>query len=263
MTRLSRPRRAPADVTVVRGLGRRQLLGASLGVGALLLAGCAGEADAPTGGQAGSPSGTGSDTSSDTSNSEQTSNTASSSSTATTSGADPEVDITSSSAEPVPASEEQRARDAVDDGAVATGLSIPAVGLQTDLVAQGLRGGKVNPLPDQVIWFTGYDRVSPGATGTSVIAGHVVNQDGPDRFAALEGVSTGDTVMLTYSSGDRLTFAITRAEVVDKTDLQSDPDVWGDNDSTRRVVLVTCDDTLGFREDGHRKANFVVVAEPA
>mgnify|MGYP002651510041 CR=1 FL=1 len=262
MTRLSRPRRAPADVTVVRGLGRRQLLSASLGVGALLLAGCADEADAPAGGQAGSPSGTGSDTSSDTSNSEPTTS-SSSSSTATTSGADPEVDITSSAAEPVPASEEQQARDAVDDGAVATGLSIPAVGLQTDLVAQGLRGGKVNPLPDQVIWFTGYDRVSPGATGTSVIAGHVVNQDGPDRFAALEGVSTGDTVMLTYSSGDRLTFAITRAEVVDKTDLQSDPDVWGDNDSTRRVVLVTCDDTLGFREDGHRKANFVVVAEPA
>ena len=37
--------------------------------------------------------------------------------------------------------------------------------------------------------------------------------------------------------------------------------VWGRNDDTRRIVLITCDDRLGFREDGHRTANFVAVAE--
>lgn len=157
---------------------------------------------------------------------------------------------------------ERRAGLAAADGKdAATSLAVPAVGLSTQLEPQGLRGGKVNPAAGQVIWFTGYDRVRPGATGTTVIAGHVISGGGPDAFAALEQLSTGDGVVLTYPGGAQLRFEVTSTDIVDKDELTRSEDVWGDNTDTRRVVLVTCDDELGFRSDGHRRANFVAVAE--
>lgn len=176
---------------------------------------------------------------------------------------DPEVEVTPSSEVSLSAEQVAAGKAAADSGAGVSSVSIPAIGLEHDLEAQGLRDGKVNPQAHQVIWFTGYDRVLPGATGTSVIAGHVTSGGGPDAFAALEDVELGDDIVITYPGGERLRFEISRAEIVDKTDLQHDADVWGQNSQARRVVLVTCDDELGFREDGHRKANFVVVAEQA
>lgn len=176
---------------------------------------------------------------------------------------DPEVEITAQPDEPQTRTERTAGIRAADADAAAVSLSVPSVGLSTTISPQGLRDGKVNPLAQQVIWFTGYDRVRPGATGTSVVAGHVVSGGGPDRFAPLEHVKKGDGVVLTYPGGEELRLEIVRTDIVAKTDLQTDQDVWGANDSTRRVVLVTCDDRLGFREDGHREANFVAVAEIA
>lgn len=54
---------------------------------------------------------------------------------------------------------------------------------------------------------------------------------------------------------------MTSTDIIDKDELTTRKEVWGANKDTRRVVLVTCDDKLGFREDGHRTANFVAVAE--
>lgn len=174
---------------------------------------------------------------------------------------DPQVTVTPSE-DPTQSSAERSSGTAAADGRKsATRLSIPAVGLSTSLKPQGLRDGKVNPKAGEVIWFTGYDRVRPGATGTSVIAGHVVNQDGPDEFAALENLETGDGIVLGYPDGSSLRLEVTSTDIVDKDDLTTNQDVWGDNSESRRVVLVTCDDELGFREDGHRTANFVAVAE--
>lgn len=231
---------------------------------ALALAACA--TDGPTSPSTTSstssvgPSSSSSSTSSDTSS--RTPSPASTSSSSSTSPApDPDVPVTPA-ADGVQSAAQRSAGTAAADGQEgAERLSIPAVGLSTAIGPQGLRGGKVNPGPGEVIWFTGHDRVSPGATGTSVIAGHVVNRTGPDEFAALEQLETGDGVVVSYAGGERLRFEVTRTEVVDKDALTTDPAVWGDNADTRRIVLVTCDDELGFREDGHREANFVAVAE--
>lgn len=174
---------------------------------------------------------------------------------------DPEVEVTRQPDDPQSPAERAAGLRAADAEASAVTLSVPSVGLTTSIEPQGLRDGKVNPLAQQVIWFTGYDRVRPGAEGTSVIAGHVVSRGGPDKFAPLEYVKKGDGVVLTYPTGETLRLEITRTDIVGKSDLQVDQDVWGANDSSRRVVLVTCDDRLGFREDGHREANFVAVAE--
>lgn len=140
-------------------------------------------------------------------------------------------------------------------------LSVPSIDLSTGLKPEGLRGGQIDPAPGEVIWFTGSDRVTPGHRGTAVVAGHVANGSKPDVFAKLGSLHRGGRFDVTMSDGSVATFTVTRAEVVDKQALRRDQQVWGANASSARVVLVTCDDTLGFGADGHRKANYVVVGE--
>ncbi|MGA8047659.1 MAG: class F sortase, partial [Dermatophilaceae bacterium] len=142
-------------------------------------------------------------------------------------------------------------------------LRIPGIDLEAELHSEGLRDGKVNPPAGSVMWFTGLDRVAPGEVGTSVIAGHVVAGGNPDRFAELAQVEVGDEVQVTTPDGEPATFTVVRAGVVDKDDLTTDQAVWGANTSVRRLALITCDDAFGFRDDGHRVANYVVIAEPA
>lgn len=141
-------------------------------------------------------------------------------------------------------------------------LRIPGIGLDADLHAEGLRDGKINPPARTVMWFTGYDRVAPGAVGTSVIAGHVVANGRPDVFNRLSRVAVGDEVQVVGDEGVE-TFRVVRAGVVDKDELTVDQTVWGANSSVRRLAIITCDDAYGFRSDGHRVANYVVIAEPA
>jgi sortase (surface protein transpeptidase) len=143
-------------------------------------------------------------------------------------------------------------------------IAVPAVGIRTALGPGGLsEDGTISPPAGHVMWFTGHGRVMPGLVGTSVVAGHVEADGRPDVFSRLPELRTGQRVRVGYKDGDVLDMKVVRAEVVDKGRLQHDPDVWGSNDSTRRVALITCDDALGFRSDGHRVANFVAIAERA
>lgn len=138
---------------------------------------------------------------------------------------------------------------------------MPKINLTHGLKPEGLRDGKVNPLAGEVIWYTGNGRVTPGVTGTAVIAGHVADGKKPDVFADLGKSKVGDTFTLTMASGATQTFKVNRAQIVDKQQLTHDKDVWGVNTSTARVALITCDSDLGYRSDGHRKANFVVIGD--
>ncbi|HLS43899.1 MAG TPA: class F sortase [Ornithinicoccus sp.] len=121
--------------------------------------------------------------------------------------------------------------------------------------------GTINPARGEVIWFTGYDRVSPGQLGTAVIARHVTYGGVSDAFANLVSVDVGDSVTIDYADGTSVTADVVDTKLVAKEELSHDPAVWGSNSESRRVVLITCDDALGQRADGHQVANFVVVAE--
>ena len=137
-----------------------------------------------------------------------------------------------------------------------------SVGIHTAVDPRGLSAnGTISPPKGTVMWFTGYGRVMPGLVGTSVVAGHVAVDGSPDVFYRLPEVRTGQRVRVGYRDGDVLDFEVVHTEIVDKNELQTDPDVWGANSSSRRVVLITCDDAYGFRSDGHRVANFIAVAE--
>lgn len=142
-------------------------------------------------------------------------------------------------------------------------LVVESIDLTTDLRAGTVTDrNTVDPPEGVALWLQGFDRVRPGTTGTSVVAGHVVYDGQDDIFTRLPEVEVGEHVRL-VQDGETLDLVVTRAEVVDKRDLTRDEQVWGANSDTRRVVLITCDDELGIGTDGHTKANFVVVAEPA
>lgn len=147
-------------------------------------------------------------------------------------------------------------------GAEAISVRVDSAAIDHTLIPQGLSSdGTINPAKNEVIWFTGYDRVPPGQVGTSVIAGHVTYSDVPDAFINLSSVTSGDTVSIGYADGSTLTADVVSTALVPKEELSHDPMVWGANSEKRRIVLITCDDALGDRSDGHHIANFVVVAE--
>lgn len=142
-------------------------------------------------------------------------------------------------------------------------VEIRSVGIRSRLTPDGLSdNGTISPPAGQAIWFTGYGRVMPGLVGTSVIAGHIEADGRPDVFASLPSVKDGARVRVGFADGKVLSLTVVRTEVVDKNRLQTDPDVWGENHTSRRVALITCDDAYGFRSDGHRVANFVAIATP-
>ncbi|MGB3764887.1 MAG: sortase [Ornithinimicrobium sp.] len=145
--------------------------------------------------------------------------------------------------------------------APASHLQVPSAGVDQAISAGGLSDqGTISPGQGQLMWFTGNDRVEPGHRGTAVVAAHVDYAGEPDVFADLEDASAGETITVGYSDGMELTFTITGAEVIDKAALQTDPRVWGRNSDRAELVLITCDDALGYRADGHRSANLVVFA---
>lgn len=94
-----------------------------------------------------------------------------------------------------------------------------------------------------------------------MIARHVTYGGVSDAFANLVSVDVGDSVTIDYADGTSVTADVVDTKLVAKEELSHDPAVWGSNSESRRVVLITCDDALGQRADGHQVANFVVVAE--
>jgi LPXTG-site transpeptidase (sortase) family protein len=142
-------------------------------------------------------------------------------------------------------------------------LEIPSIDVDHRVTARGLVGGKINPSARQLIWFTGSGRVQPGKVGTAVIAGHIMANGVPDVFYHLDRLRKGSVVRLRDADGRTLALKVVQTLTVDKTALQTNQTVWGGNTTVRRVALVTCDDALGLRPDGHRVANFVAIAEPA
>lgn len=141
-------------------------------------------------------------------------------------------------------------------------LTIPGIDLDQQLVPGGLDdSGAINPDRGEMIWFDGGDRAVPGDVGIAIIAGHVDYYGEPDVFAELDGVEVGDGLSLAQQDGDLLDLTVVSTELVDKEELRPSDLVWGQEDERRLVALVTCDDELGWRDDGQRAANLVVLAE--
>lgn len=142
-------------------------------------------------------------------------------------------------------------------------IRIAAGGVDGGIVPQGLApDGTINPGRNEIIWFTGNNRVPPGQVGTSVIAAHVTWEGAPDAFANLASVGVGDVVEVGYADGETRSFAVREAMPIDKDALSRSLTVWGDHPDHPRLAIVTCDETQGYGADGHTSANYVLIAEP-
>jgi sortase (surface protein transpeptidase) len=123
-------------------------------------------------------------------------------------------------------------------------------------------GGKrvLYPPVDTVGWYKeGRWQAKPGYPGPSVLVAHISYHGKPGPFWLLPEVRKGDQIMVTYSSGDKVTFVVTGVEHTEKIALPVDK-IWiASNDPV--LWLVTCDPDTPFR-NGHYAGNVLVRAVP-
>ena len=118
-----------------------------------------------------------------------------------------------------------------------------------------------SPEPGVAEWHQKNVHPKPGVVSPyhAIIGGHV-DYNGPDVFANLSSAEVGDTVVVTYRSGDEYRFVVNTIFTGDKESMSVDPRIKGSHPDAQSVVLLTCDDGSGYLADGHRVDNLAVIA---
>jgi len=96
-------------------------------------------------------------------------------------------------------------------------LVIPAIGVSTALIHLGLTSSGALQVPSSTSvagWYTGSPR--PGATGSSVIAGHIDSYRGPGIFFRLSDLRIGDRVYVKRADGTLAVFKVTAVKMYPK-----------------------------------------------
>jgi hypothetical protein len=122
-------------------------------------------------------------------------------------------------------------------------VTIPAIGLDTDLVGIGVdAAGALVPPADfhQAGWFSAGP--APGDVGPAVLAGHVDDRSGPAVFYRLEDLTAGDQVTVTRSDGRQVLFTVTAVAAYPKTAFPTQ-EVYGPT-SGAELRLITCGGTF-------------------
>ena len=140
-------------------------------------------------------------------------------------------------------------------------LTIPSIGVQTNLIHLGLTAAGTLQVPSSTAvagWFTGSPR--PGAVGSAVIAGHIDSKAGPGVFFRLSSLRPGDRVYVKRADG---TLAVFRVSTVRQYAKDSFPTaaVYGAVPDAE-LRLVTCGGTFDYAT-GSYLSNTVVYAVQA
>lgn len=139
-----------------------------------------------------------------------------------------------------------------------TRVTIPAIGVDANLVGVGLNPDGSMHTPDFGIaaWYDLGPK--PGAPGPAVVLAHVDSKaNGPDVFFRLRELKPGDQVTVHYP--DRtITFAVTAKEQTAKTKLPT-AKIWNDTKSPV-LRLVTCGGAFD-RGAGSYLDNIIVYAD--
>ena len=119
-------------------------------------------------------------------------------------------------------------------------LTIPLIGVKTNLITLGLAAGGAMQVPPPTStvagWFTGSPR--PGAVGSSIIVGHVDSKSGPGIFFRLPELQKGDDVFIKRSDGTTAEFRVTEVQEYPKDHFPTDT-VYGPTPDAE-LRLITC-----------------------
>ncbi len=92
-------------------------------------------------------------------------------------------------------------------------LTIPLIGVQTQLITLGLAAGGALQVPSTTSvagWYTGSPR--PGAIGSAIIVGHIDSVDHPGVFFRLSELRRGDDVYVKRADGTTAEFRVTTVQ---------------------------------------------------
>jgi len=137
-------------------------------------------------------------------------------------------------------------------------LQIPAIGVDSELMALALKGDGTMEVPPEGFpagWYTGAP--TPGELGPAIIAGHV-DWTGPGVFYHLRNLKPDDQVSVTRADGSVAVFVVTRVEQFPKDEFPTDL-VYGDID-VAGLRLITCGGSFN-RAVGHYEDNIVAFAQ--
>ena len=139
-----------------------------------------------------------------------------------------------------------------------TRVTIPAIGVDANLVGVGLKPDGAMQTPDfgTAAWYDLGPK--PGAPGPAVVLAHVDSKaNGPDVFYRLRELKPGDQVTIHYP--DRtIVFAVTGKEQTAKTQLPA-AKIWNDA-KTPVLRLITCGGAFD-RKAGSYLDNIIVYAD--
>jgi LPXTG-site transpeptidase (sortase) family protein len=137
-------------------------------------------------------------------------------------------------------------------------LTIPLIGVNTNLITLGLASGGAMQVPSSVAvagWYTGSPR--PGSVGSSVIVGHVDSTSAHGVFYRLDELKAGDDVYVKRADGTTAEFRVTEIKqyLKDKFPTQT---VYGPTPDAE-LRLITCGGAFDAAT-GHYLSNIVVYA---
>ena len=137
-------------------------------------------------------------------------------------------------------------------------LTIPLIGVKTNLITLGLAAGGSMQVPSSSTvagWFTGSPR--PGSVGSSIIVGHVDNDHAPGVFFRLPDLKKGDDIYVKRADGTTAEFRVTEVQEYPKDQFPTET-VFGPTPDAE-LRLITCGGTFDS-VTGHYLSNIIVYA---
>ena len=137
-------------------------------------------------------------------------------------------------------------------------LTIPLIGVQTQLITLGLDAGGALQVPSSTSvagWYTGSPR--PGSVGSAIIVGHIDSLTGPGVFYRLAELRPGNDVYVKRADGTTAEFRVTSVQTYLKDHFPTQT-VYGPTPDAE-LRLITCGGAFD-PATGHYLSNIVVYA---
>ena len=137
-------------------------------------------------------------------------------------------------------------------------LTIPLIGVQTNLITLGLASDGALQVPSSTSvagWYTGSPR--PGAVGSAIIVGHIDSGNTAGVFFRLDTLTRGDKVYVKRADGTLVEFRVTSVQSYPKDDFPTQ-EVYGPVPDAE-LRLITCGGAFDAATR-HYLSNIVVYA---